>query len=268
MKTHVKISLIISVAVICISLLSQSVIAADNKQKLRPGKTFYVEFPELGLPTHDHPVMRMGVYIPTDYTPDKPFPLFVWFLGSAGGDWPGHAQRIVDGKGFICVGLPYQKRLRDGNTFKGHWKSPWSHYKTMLDKLKTVVPNIDPDNHIAGGFSNGGKTIMWLLGNSNGEFQKYFYGFMPGGAGWPMGGLDTIKGRPMLVYTGSKEIRYDALFSIFNQAKKAGVDAEFYVLKGLGHVDPPKEFCPRMREWMYKKIVRRNLKKQSDKENP
>ena len=31
--------------------------------------------------------------------------------------------------------------------------------------------------------------------------------FIPGGAGWPMGGLETIKGRPMLALMGEKDKR-------------------------------------------------------------
>jgi len=235
--------------------------AADQTPdpRVKPGTTFYVDFPSLDPANHQDKTV-MGVYIPTDYSEDKLFPLFVWFGGGSGNHEPGPAKSVVEGKGFICVGVPYQKHNGEeiGPKMRGLWASPWDHYKVMLDELEKIIPNINKNSRICGGFSSGGAAIMWLLGNSGGKFQEYFAGFMPGGAGWPMGGLSDLKNRPLLVFTGETDTRYANLKKIYDEALKSGVDVKFLVFKGEGHVFP-SQYYPEIVDWMKTKVVRRNL---------
>lgn len=234
--------------------------AQSSTSELKPGSTFFVDFPQLG-PTWAKQPSRMGVYIPTDYTAGRRYPLLVWFGGGYGGDDPGAGKAITAGSGFICVGLPYKfQDDSNENGEKGGWHgTPWSYYRTMLDVLHERVPNIHPKQRICGGFSSGGTAILRQIQVSDGDFQKYFFAFMPGGAGWDMGGLDKLKGRPMLALIGEKDERFEGYASLKKNGLAVGVDLKLLVFSGEGHSMPDKYF-PEMREWMMQKVVRREIK--------
>jgi hypothetical protein len=229
-----------------------------SDERVKPGTTFHVDFAQLGTTWENQP-SRMGIHIPKDYTLDRTFPLLVWYGGGPGSDSPGPAQEIAGASGFVCVGVPY---LMDDKTHKGGWSStPWSYYKTMFDELEKIVPNINPDQRICGGFSSGGAAIMRLIGEPTGAFNKYFYAFMPGGAGWPMGGLASLKGRPMFAFIGNKDSapKLGGYQSIEKEGKAAGVDLKYLEFEG-GHEMPTAHY-PEMREWMMQKVVLRDLPK-------
>lgn len=240
--------IIFTVFFLCLSI---SVLALDSRVK--PGATFYVDFPSLGK-TWAKKDARMGVYIPEDYSEDKSYPIFVWFGGGEGSDSPNPPKKIVGKKGFICVGVPYNSPEDKG---KGDWgNTPWSYYTTMLDELARIVPNINPENRICGGFSSGGAAITSLIGRSEG-FREYFYAFLPGGAGWPMGGLDKIKGRPMYAFMGKKDSRFGGYVRLEKEASAAGVDVTFLAFEG-GHSMPSKHFGE-MTAWIREKVILRQL---------
>ena len=210
-----------------------------------------MEFPDLGQAEHGGGV-RMGVYIPSDYEPGRSFPLMAWLWGGAGSHLPRGAKRLVGNEGWVCVGLSYRK------ADPGAWKTPWEIYKAMLDALEKTVPNIDPRMRVVSGFSSGGAAITHAIGQEGDWFCDYFYAFMPGGAGWPMGGLDKIKGRPMLIFMGDKDSRFSGYQRLDKAAKAAGVDVKFLIFKGVGHACPDR-YIPEMREWIKRRVLMRDL---------
>ena len=225
--------------------------------RVKPGERFTLIFEDLG-PTWHGWSTRMEVYIPTDYDAERRYPLLVWFSGSVGSHTVGRPLSITEGKGFILASLPYRKPEEDKHSDNTGWQSDWSYYWTMLKALEKTVPNIHPGKRICGGFSSGGLAVTWSIANSGGAFQKYFYGFIPGGAGGNFGKLNTIKGRPMLMYMGDQDKRYEEFSKIFSVAKSAGVDVEFLVFEGVGHVLPESSF-PQIVDWMKRKVVQRDL---------
>jgi hypothetical protein len=232
-----------------LTLATNNFLAAE----LTPGSTFYVGFPKLGK-TWAKKDARMGVYIPKDYTPEKSYPLVVWYGGGLGSDSPNQAKRMVGEKGFICVGVPYH--FADDN-IQGAWShTTWSYYNTMLSKLEKLVPNINHKNKICSGFSSGGAAIMSLIGRSV-EFRNYFHAFMPGGSGWDMGGLAELKGRPMYIFMGDKDSRVSSYDTLSKDAKAAGIDITYLRFKG-GHGMPTKHF-EEMRQWIQDKVIFRAL---------
>jgi acetyl esterase/lipase len=221
--------------------------AADGRVK--PGAEFVLEFAELGEAEHGGTV-RMGVYIPRDYDRQRSFPLLAWLGGGRGSHTPRRAKRLAGEEGWVCVGLSYRK----GSL----WKTPWEIYKTMLDALAEVVPNIEPRMRVVGGFSSGGAAVTHAIGQEGSWFSDYFYAFMPGGAGWPMGGLEKIKGRPMLMFMGEKDSRFGGYVRLDKAARAAGVDARFLVFKGVGHTIPD-DYVPEMRQWLKRRVRMRDL---------
>lgn len=235
--------------------LASRLAVAQADPRVQPGKTFYVDFPELGQTSEQKPA-RMGISLPSDYDPDRPCPLLVWFGGGYGTDSPAQARSIAGSERFVCVGLPYRKEGEKvgGDGSEGLWSTPWSYYEIMLNKLEVLVPNIDPAQRACAGFSSGGAAILHLLGNTRGGVQKYFSAYMPGGAGWDMGGLSSIRNRPMLAFMGENDGRFEGYAKLEKSARSAGVDITFLIFKNTGH-SMPKEYLPEMRAWLFDKLV-------------
>lgn len=224
--------------------------------ELKAGETSYINFSELGLTWRKLPA-KVGVYLPKNYSLDKKYPLLVWFGGGAGTDYPKKPIAITEGDGFICVAVPYRN---DGNGQAGGWQTPWSYYKTIFDKLETLVPNIDAERRVCGGFSSGGAAIMFQIGNSGEAFQKYFHAFIPGGAGWPMGGLESLKDRPMLAVMGEKDKRLPNYRKLEEAALDSGIDFKLSLIKDVAHGFPPAAY-PEVKKWLIKNVVERKLHK-------
>ncbi|MDZ4198755.1 MAG: hypothetical protein U1E27_05650, partial [Kiritimatiellia bacterium] len=142
---------------------------------------------------------------------------------------------------------------------EGGWAvTYWKDYKSMLDLVEAAVPNIDPENRIVGGYSSGGAAILELVARNKGDFQSYFHGFIPGGAGATAANAGSLRGRPVLFYCGDKDSRYPAMQSFYNAYSAAGVKAEFLTFKDIAHALPDSYF-PEIRAWIMNKVVLRNL---------
>jgi hypothetical protein len=230
---------------------------SEPDPRVKPGNRFTLKFPQLDK-THHGTDAKCEVYIPKDYDSGRQVPLLVWFSGGAGSHGAGVPRAITGGSGFVCVGLPYRESMDSDREGNGGWKTHWPYYKVMLDAVEKAVPNIHPAKRSCGGFSSGGFAILWSIAHSGGAFEKYFYGFVPGGAGKNFGGLKAVRGRPMLLYMGDRDKRYKDYVYLNRAAQTAGVDVEFMVLKNIDH-ELPASAHPRILEWIKEKIVYRDL---------
>jgi dienelactone hydrolase len=224
--------------------------------RVRPGATFVIKFPQLGPTWHKQPTTQMQVYIPTDYTPDRDFPLLTWFGGGYGSHKASLPKGITAGKGYICAGLPYRGKDADrGKNGLGYaWSTKWAYFEPMIQALETAVPNIHPKKRIAGGFSSGGSAIGFHIDNSPG-FRKYYSAYMPANyVGWanrPAG----YEGKPVLGFGGENDPRYGAqkVARLIETLKRVGSDMEYILFKGHGHT-VAREYFPQMKEWMDRKV--------------
>ncbi len=237
-----------SVLLACYFVFLSNVYVEAKQLELNPGEIFYIDFPDLG-PSHHSEQTRAGIYLPTDYNPNRKFPLLVWFGGGPGNDSPGIAKEITNNRGFICVALPYKKNL--------NWKTPWSVYHTMLREVERAVPNIHPQQRACSGFSSGGAAICFSLSEKDPGFLSYFRGFMPGGAGWVMGNIPPLKNKLIYAYIGSEDTRVQGFDTIAPAFKTAGADVT-YNKYNAGHT-LPKEIMPAMRKWLIDKMVLADL---------
>lgn len=215
---------------------------------LQPGNTFHLDFPDLPLAVHSKKPPRLGVFLPDDYSPERVYPLMVWFGGGEGTDVPNFAVELTGKNGWICAAVPY----RSGDL----WKTPWPYYETMLHKLEATVPNINPNHRVCSGFSSGGAAIAWSLSNSEG-FRDYFYAFMPGGAGWKMGEIPGLENRPIYVFIGLEDTRLVNLVELAKGAEEAQMDVTLLKFPG-GHHMPTHHYSD-IREWLKLKVTQRDL---------
>lgn len=218
-------------------------------ERLKANNTFHINFPKLHITSKDKEA-KMGIYLPKDYTLDRKFPLVVLFTGGYGGNNPKFAQNVTQGLGYICIALPYKKEVEPA---KGLWSTPWEYYETMLNKATELIPNIDPERRVCIGNSSGGAAILYSIGASK-KFRDYFCAFMPGLAGWDMGGLDKLGKKPMMIYMGDQDERFSGYQSLYKRCQEENVNCKFLIFKGVGH-NVPRKFYLDLKAWMDKHVL-------------
>jgi predicted peptidase len=212
-------------------------------------------------------VSRASVFLPADYSIDKKFPVLLWIVGGMGstGDGARALAETYGDTGFIFINLPQFKNkleplLPDSSNY---WRrlmlyyEPdneiiWSSYKTMLDSIWSIVPNIDMANGFMGGFSNGGHTTAILLNRPNAEITGYFnkFIFIEGGMG--LSNYKVLKGKPAVFMQGEKGP--DWIRPIYQNAKDEGALASFVLMEGFGH-EFPEQYQEILKKWILENIT-------------
>jgi predicted peptidase len=235
--------------------------AATSVPSLTPGKTFTVTFPE--MPTTFYAMQekrdvkaQMSVFLPTNYRADGQFPLLVFLNGGDGGpaENPGVARALSEGKDFVCVVTPlfkiadpkapggnYVMRDEDGRYF-------WPFFRTMLARLETLVPNLDPSHWILGGFSNGAHATQGLIDESDGEIARRFSAFLFVEGGGRLRHYDLLAGKPFLMVSSNAKSRPRSE-QIRDAAQAAGAKASF-IFEDVGQHDFPTTAYPAVRAWL------------------
>jgi dienelactone hydrolase len=190
---------------------------------------------------------QMGIFLPTNYDANRLHPLLVFLRGGDGGndDNPAIARALAEDRDFVCVSLPLFKEKDPNQTVLIRdidCKLAWPLYKTMLAKLDELVPNIDPNRRVLGGFSNGAHMTAALINQSGGEAAARFYAFFLIDGGGGVGQFDLLKGKPLLMVCGRWRPKPEKPLA-------AGVKLTIYLMKVSGHAFPPSEY-PVVRQWM------------------
>lgn len=203
-----------------LSLVSaQSVIfgkTSAESVELVAGEVLTLDFPELGNMA-DEEAARCEVRIPENYTESGTYPLFVWFGGGKGNYETRFANTMVDFDQFIVVALPYpdgrfpRLGVRDGGI-----EDFWAFQYPMLERIKSIIPNISEKVRIVCGTSSGGHLIGSALDLNWPGYTDYFTAYVlhEGGTSPNM----TFEGVPpdakvLIAYGGkSKAKKWQAYF--------------------------------------------------------
>ncbi|HLY09285.1 MAG TPA: hypothetical protein VKW04_08295 [Planctomycetota bacterium] len=223
--------------------------------RVKPGQSFVVSFP--GLPqTLAKKPSELHVFIPRKYDPAKKHPLFLWLNGNDGP--PGINTGPVGEDHFVVASLPlYKVNPAEGLLLKNEdARYIWSCWKPMLAELERIVPNLNPEIRVVGGFSNGANCQAVLL-NKVKEFADGFKGFLLWEGGNMLDNFKVLPAHSLFVLYGEKSLgKYGAPIAL--SASKAGADAEFFEMKGVGH-DAPASFNPKVRDWIERKVLFKDL---------
>lgn len=239
---------------------------APAAPQLRPGATFSVKFPE--LPTNLTNLMRgradkpmMTVFLPRNYDPAKKHPLLIFLTGGNGGlgGNPEIARQLTEERDFICVAMPLFKKGLDPALptsasrqmiFRDEdYQFMWPVHKKMLEKLESLVPNIDPARRVLGGFSNGGHSTAGMIDQTNGEVARRFSAFLLVEGGQKLAHYELIQGKPVMILYGGIRGRGEMYQQILATAKKGGAKATLYEMKNTGHAFPVKDY-PAVKAWL------------------
>lgn len=228
---------------------------------LTAGADITIDFPDLPPTFHARydkkpSVVRMTVFLPRNYDPHRKYPLFVFLNGGDGGDAanPGVARALTQDKDFICAVMPLFKStdptqpggyiMRDDD---GRYM--WPFFRGMLDKLDALVPNIDRDHRVLGGFSNGAHATQGLIDESNGEVARRFSAFLFVEGGGRLRHYEQLKGKAYLIVSSNAKSRPRAQ-QLCDNARAAGAKATL-VFFDAGHHGFPTGSYPAVREWLH-----------------
>ena len=182
--------------------------------KLEPNAMVRFDFPELPdtlctKVTGRRQPARLTAQLPTNYSRESTFPLFVFLNGGDGGRANSPLGReIVGPRDFICVSLPLFKRTFDTNEAGGllismdDFQTVSTAYRPMLQRLLDTVPNIATEGNAFGGGSNGAHVTAVLLAGQDDFILRHFRSFFF----WE-GGADILAGH-VLEKTISKRCRF------------------------------------------------------------
>lgn len=239
---------------------------AQPAQRLAADASISFSFPDMPPTFHDivtgrNDQARMTIYLPRNYDPARKHPLLVYLNGGDGGDGSalGIARSITGQQDFVCVNMPlfrapgYQptKPGSPGGNFiitEPDGRSMWPHFKAMMDKLESMVPNLDPSHRVIGGSSNGAHTIAALIDGSDGDLCKIFSAFLFVEGGGKLVHYEHLKGKLFMMVSSQSKSQPRAL-EITAQAKAAGARTTF-LLQDMGTHGFPEAAYPKVMAWL------------------
>ena len=238
------------------ALLACSVVADQTQPALTPGNRFTVTFPEMPTTFHaraasNNVPAQMTVFLPRNYDLNQKFPLLVFLNGGDGGNAsiPGVARGITKEMDFICAVMPLFKTnvlnyvMRDEDA-----QFMWPHFRTMLERLDALVPNIDKSCQILGGFSNGAHAAAGLIDMSDGEVARRFSAVFFVEGGGRLMHYDLLAGKPFLMVSSNIKSKPRAE-EIRDAAKLSGAITTF-ICHDVGSHDFPQAAYPAVLEWL------------------
>ena len=224
------------------------------------GSTLSITFPE--MPATFYAILenkdvkaQMTVFLPRNYDAGRNHPLLIFLNGWDGGTAsnPGVARALSEEQDFICVSVPLFKAT-DPHAPGGLIMSAadarymWPYFRTMLARLETLVPNIDPSHRILGGFSNGAHATQGLIDESDGEVARRFSAFLFVEGGGRMQRYDLLNDKPYLMVSSSAKSLPRAR-EICDAAKAVGAKAILLAVD-VGKHDFPVSAYPGVRAWL------------------
>ncbi len=248
-------SLVFAVSVAC------GTVVAEPAPQLAPGCTLTITFPEMPPTFHALYVKKdlntqMTVLLPRNYDPRRKHPLLVYLNGGDGGngDTLGAARGISGQQDFVCVSMPLFKADKPWTPGFGYimveadGKYMWPFFKTMLDKVEALVPNIDPAHRVLGGFSNGAHATAALIDASEGELSRLFSAFLFVEGGGKLKHYDWLKGKTVMMVSSNIKSKPRAQ-QILAAAIAAGARGTF-LCEDVGKHDFPSAAYEKVGAWL------------------
>lgn len=225
--------------------------AQDETPAIVPGAVLTLEYPDLGYMRKDVPV-AMEVSIPAGFDPARPTPLLVWISGGFGSHSVSGARGLVDFDKYVVVALPFPDGRSPVHAAKaGELEGHRELALTLLDRVRELLPNLDPRVRYVAGTSNGGHLIGYAIDQAWPGFANYFSHFVihEGGASPLTHRMPAARDKRILFVYGeeSPSLIWCTWFAWNLEQSKAA--ATIVGLPGSGHgFDAPSR--ARVREWI------------------
>jgi len=192
------------------------------------------------------------VYVPSDYTPDRKWPLVVCYHGLNGNPTTWPFKNVLGGKGCIVVGMEYYERGTGG----------FGKVARDVDNVKRLLPplvrklSVDTNQLFIGGFSKGGFMTCSIAARTTSLWAGILV--LGGGrSGSGSGGPNAYQGKPVYVGVGENDQYRKSAESAAASYRTLGAKVTLEVYKGLGHaVDASSKV---MRDWFLANTVFRQV---------
>lgn len=211
--------------------------AAAPDERVTPGAKFRLEFDDLPG-TANGQSAGCEISIPSTYRADAPVPLLVWISGGKGSDRIGGAADLVDADRFVIIALPFPESVpsvRDA-VGKRTVNQVWDYQRPMLQKVRELIPNLDPEIQIVGGTSNGAHAIGTGFDQDWEGFADGFTGFiLHEGGSSPGGDYRSARGKTMLVAYGDKSSALDWQKGFNDRIEHSRPKLDIVEIPGEGH---------------------------------
>ncbi len=178
--------------------------ALPLSDQVKPGKTITLTFSDLPDTLNGDPA-SCEIRIPENFDSSKPVPMVVWCAGWKGSNKVIGALSLVDRRKTLVVGMPYPSTCRIPRLAleDGKEKQIWEYQSVMLEKIKRLIPNIDPNKRIAVGSSSGAHYVGTALAREWAGFTDYFTAYVLYGGGVAPGTTyPGAKGKQVLMAWG------------------------------------------------------------------
>jgi phospholipase/carboxylesterase len=176
------------------------------------------------------------LFVPEQYSPDRPAPLVVMLHGAGGNAHHGLAPflPLAEQRGMVL--LAPESRRETWDMLFGAWGPDVAYIDAALEQIFSRL-SIDPVRIAAEGFSDGASYAL-SLGITNGELFRHVVAFSPGFAA-----PADQRGAPRIYVshgTGDEVLPIDRCSRRFVPAlKRAGYDVTYTEFEG-GHTMPPE----------------------------
>ncbi len=228
---------------------------AAPDERVAPGAKFRLEFADLPA-TANGQSAGCEISIPSSYRADQPVPLLVWISGGKGSDRIGGAADLVDAARFVIVALPFPESVPSVLKSLGDKSvnQVWDYQRPMLEKVRELIPNLDPEIQIVGGTSNGAHAIGSGFDQKWDGFADGFTGFvLHEGGGSPGNNYREARGRTMLVAYGEESAHLDWAKWFIDKIEHVRPRLDVVGIPGEGH-GLGAEGRKRIREWIDEKF--------------
>jgi len=185
------------------------------------------------IPGYTYPAL---VYVPTDYTADREWPLVLFFHGSGGRPTTGLPRTFTGGTGFVIVGMDFTVDARTLMT-----REVYAQEVQALNHVKAQVAaklKVNPKRVYVGGFSMGG----WVASRLTEAYLPDIAGAFILGAGQNPGDPFPPKRGPdkrnVYIGVGQLESNYPWGVMAIDLFRSLNCEVSFEMYPGLGHSVP------------------------------
>ena len=200
------------------------------KPELKPGGEVRVDAPECGG--------HFVIYVPTDYSPDRKWPVIYCYHGLNGTPTSSPFRRATEGKGFIIVGMGYLERGVAKKTLaemERYAQLEVFSFECVAAYVESRL-SVDKELYFCGGFSKGG----WWTSMMAESVPEAWAGCAILGAGRQKRNLrmkdpDCLRKMPIYIGCGTQDKNFWAAEEAAAFYRKHGAKVTFEPYKGRGH---------------------------------
>ena len=200
----------------------------------------------------DDPLQTYAVYLPSNYSPDKEWPVLYALDPGARGKAPlEHYQDAAEKWGWILIG---SNNSQNGNA-EGS-VAAWN----AITKDSHVRFHIDDKRAYATGFSGGARMAMYLAAQCKGCLA----GLIVSGAGIPAGDVSVPSLQlPTFATAGVDDFNFAEIKRLDQALNKSGVSHQIAIFSG-GHDWPPADVASEAIEWFELQAMRAGARTRDD----